>query len=152
MDTSLQAKLVFSLSVDCAPGEPAGYINGGYLFVIPITGGTFSGDGMGEGIRGHILPCGADYSTRFGPDAPDVVESSHICADYRIQTDDGVVICVHNEGRRQWKPEAQTKIVTMPRFQTPPGKYEWLNYGVYGGTLAPRQGGGGVELQIFRLA
>lgn len=148
---TLPARHVFSLSVDCAPALEIGKLDAGVLYIIPITGGRFAGDGMGEGIRGEILPGGADCNTRFGPHAPAKVEASHIMADYTIRTDDGVLIRVHNEGWKSWRPGQQTNIVTTPRFQVTGGKYEWLNYGVYVGTLVPREDQTGVELAIYRM-
>lgn len=151
MDVALHAKLVFTLSVDCAPAMEIGRTNTGHLFAIPITGGRFSGDGLGAGIRGIVLPGGADYNTRLGEDTPAVVDASHICANYIIQTDDGVAITVRNEGWKDWTPGCATTIVTTPRFQTDKGIYGWLNYGVYVGTLSPRQDKSGVELQVYRM-
>ncbi|WP_434309147.1 DUF3237 domain-containing protein [Hominifimenecus sp. rT4P-3] len=151
MDVTLNAKLVFSLSVDCAPALEVGKNDEGCLFVIPITGGTFSGDGMGEGIRGKILPGGADWNTRYGVHAPEQVDASRVFAKYLIQTDDGVLIHVENEGFKSWKPGEQTKIVTNPRFQVQAGKYGWLNYGVYVGSLQGREDKSGVEINIYRM-
>jgi hypothetical protein len=53
-----------------------------------------------------------------------------------IQTDDGVIINVHNEGT-QCKNTAgkQGALLTSPHFEAPKGKYDWLNGGVYVGTL-----------------
>ncbi len=149
---SLEATLIFHLSVDCAPAIEAGRNYEGCLFVIPLTGGSFSGVGMGEGIRGRVVPGGADWNTRYGPRAPEEVEASFISAEYLIETDGGVPIRVRNEGRKSWRPGEGTTIVTQPRFQVCKGKYEWLNYGVYVGTLVPRPDKTGVELDIYRMA
>lgn len=153
MDVQLGAKLIFKLSVDCDPGKEVGMLDGGFLTAIPITGGTFEGDGLnGEGIRGKVLCGGADWNTRFGPNPPEETEASHVFAKYLIQTDDGVLIHIENGGYKSWKPGAQTKIITTPHFQVQKdSKYAWLNYGVYVGTLESREDHTGVEIQIFRM-
>lgn len=151
MKTILNADLIFSLSVDCAPAIEVGKSEKGCLFVIPIIGGTFQGDGLGEGIKGTVVPGGADWNTRFGENAPQEVSASHVKAEYLIKTDDGVFIRVQNEGFKSWKDGEQTEIVTSPKFQVEKGKYDYLNYGVYVGSLKGRDDKSGVEIQIFRL-
>ena len=144
----LEAIQIMSLSVDCAPAIEVGGNTGESLYVIPITGGIFYGDGMGEGLNGVILPGGADWNTRFGVDE---VTHSRVRAEYLIQTNEGTVIRVLNEGQKSWALGQSTQIVTSPRFQVAAGTYDWLNFGVHVATLAPREDKSGVEISVFRL-
>lgn len=146
--TAINAFHIMSLSVDCATEISVGGHLGESLFVIPIRGGVFFGDGMGEGLNGIVLPGGADWNTRFGIDE---ITHSRVRAEYLIQTDDGVVIRVLNEGQKSWDAGRITQMVTSPRFEVAAGKYDWLNFGVYAGTLIPREDKSGVEISIFRL-
>lgn len=148
MKTELKATQIMTLSVHCGPAITVGGSAGESLYVIPITGGVFYGDGMGEGLNGVVLPGGADWNTRFGVNE---VTHSRVRAEYLIRTEDGVTIRVLNEGYKSWAPGESTKIVTSPRFQAAVGKYNWLNFGVYVATLAPRDDKSGVEISVFRL-
>lgn len=151
MKVQLNANLIFELSVDCSPPYELGKTNIGAMYVIPIMGGSFQGDGMGESIKGEILPLGADWNSRYGIDPINATEFSHVRAEYLLKTDDGIIIRVFNEGYKSWQPNTATEIVTVPRFQVGKGKYDWLNYGVYVGSLKARPNKSGVEIKIYRL-
>ena len=75
-----------------------------------------------------------------------------VYARYLLQTDDGVFIEIQNSGKRD-KRGGQPYIVTTPRFFTPAGRYEWLNYGAYVGALSGsvKDGVGGVDIVIYRM-
>jgi len=103
------------------PGEtPFGDRN-----IVPITGGVFSG----PNIRGKIMPGGWDWqlSTKTG------CHSLH--ADYMIQTDDGAIINVVNQGMICAAPGANARLFTAPTFEAPLGPHAWLNGGAFIGTL-----------------
>jgi hypothetical protein len=98
--------------------------------IIPITGGKVEG----PGIRGEIIPGGADWQ---------VVRADGVAeleAHYQFKTDDGTIIYVKNIGIRAATPEVAAKIArgekvepsqyyfrTSPKFEAPSGKYEWVN-------------------------
>lgn len=91
---------------------------------IPITGGTFSG----EGIKGEIVPGGADYQvTRTDG-------TTFITAIYMLKTDDGALINVVNEGYivpPGSRGNAALYFRTTPKFTAPTGKYGWLNSTIF---------------------
>ena len=68
--------------------------------VIPITGGRF----LGERLSGTILPGGADWQVirRDGV--------AHLDARYTLQTDDGALIYVRNEGYRHGPAEVIARV------------------------------------------
>jgi hypothetical protein len=111
-----------TLAADFSVGEtPIGKRN-----IVPITGGTFEG----PGIRGKIMPGGWDWQLTHPSGCFD------LHADYMIQTDDGVIIHVINQG--MICPNSSGKhdaLFTSPAFEAPKGKYDWLNGGVYVGTV-----------------
>jgi hypothetical protein len=129
-----------TLRVTVGPGLPVGQGPGGWLTVIPITGGTFEG----PGLRGLVCAGGADWNTRV----TDTLH--HVLARYWIQTDGGAVICVENEG---WlDARAQGAVLrTTPRFTCDlHGPVAHLNHGCYAGELtgvAPDC----VEVTVWRL-
>ena len=94
----------------------------GNRFVIPITGGTFSG----PRIQGEVLPGGADYQLQ-----QPAMHRTELEAIYCIRTHDGVSIHVRNEGIIAGEGE-QTYFFTTPRFEAPADSpYAWLNDGIY---------------------
>lgn len=113
----------------------------GLLKVIPIVGGTFTGDG----IEGTVVEGGADWNTTY---ENGIV---HVFAKYMLKTSDGEYIAIENEGWFERATEAVIK--TKPTFQAnSSGPYHHLNYGVYVGELAPSPGGEpSVEITIYRL-
>jgi hypothetical protein len=70
-----------------------------------------------------------------------------------IQTDDGVMINVRNVGT-QCKSTGGNEgaLLTSPVFEAPKGKYEWLNGGVYVGTLegASLNGTPAVRIRFYK--
>ncbi|MBE0600339.1 MAG: DUF3237 domain-containing protein [Firmicutes bacterium] len=134
----MKPELIMTLHVEVGEPLPVGRVPGGELAIIPITGGTFEG----PKLRGRVLPGGADWNTRLSP------QESHALARYWIQTDDGAVICVRNEGflRQADDPDS---LRTTPSFRCDlDGPYAFLTQGKYEGTL---RGAGehAVEIGVF---
>lgn len=146
-DVTLAAELVLELSVDIGEPDVVGQTRRGYTKVIPITGGRF----QGQCLRGEILPGGADWNTVFGAGPEDPAGLRRVFAKYVICTEDGACIDVENEGWKPMDPCCATEIATVPRFQTAHPAYDWLNYGVYVGSLTPRADKSGVTLRFYRL-
>ena len=124
-----------------APGQTA-Y---GNRTIIPITGGTFAG----PGIRGTIIPGGWDWQLARSDGCIDV----H--ADYMLETDDGVVINVVNDGAlcMPQPGEPPQPVRTSPRFEAPLGKYEWLGQTAFVGTLERAEGPNGepaVKIRFYK--
>ena len=120
--------------------------------VIPITGGTVSG----PGIQGIVLPAGADFQV-VRPDG-----TLELTARYVLQTSDGALIYVDNQGLRNGPPELMEKMRqgeavdpsaiyfrAVPRFETENPAYEWLTRSIFVCTAErfPQQ----VKLTIYRL-
>ena len=123
--SALHLQFVFeefvTLGAAIHPGEtPFGDRN-----IVPITGGVFSG----PNIHGKVMPGGWDWqlATKTG------CHSLH--ADYMIQTDDGAIINVVNQGMICAAPGADARLFTTPTFEAPLGPHAWLNGGVFIGTL-----------------
>ena len=121
------------------PGDTA---RGGRI-IIPITGGTF----QGPQIKGTIMPGGWDWQLRR-PDGCNEVK-----ADYFLKTDDGVVINVVNTGVICSDGDKRLPVRTLPVFEAPRGKYEYLSRNAFVGTLeaAPPGGPPAVRIRFYRV-
>ncbi len=140
------AEAVFALHVLCDPPTPIGAMQGGNGLMIPITGGSVSGDRL----RGEVMPGGADWAVMHD-DGLAIVN-----ARYAIKADDGTIIQVFNAGRNRIDRSSTDTMpvqLTTPRFIAPDGPHQWLNEGVYVGTLLPDLSGDGlaVDIVIFRM-
>jgi len=119
-------QFVYEELVTLSATQPVGETPQGKRNIVPITGGTF----QGPRLKGKILPGGWDWQLA----SPGGCFTIH--ADYMIQTDDGVIINVRNVGTQCKSSDGkQTALLTSPAFEAPKGKYDWLNGGVYVGTL-----------------
>lgn len=119
---------------------PHGLSPYGERFRVPIIGGHFEG----PGLKGRILPGGADWQLKRGDGYLELV------ADYYMETDDKVLIQVTNRGLVQ--TVGGNYAMTTPRFEAPMGKYGWLNQFIFAGTVAdgdPKVPS--VRLTIFKL-
>jgi hypothetical protein len=121
-----QLRFVYEEFVTLAASVPVGETPRGKRNIVPITGGTFQGPGM----RGTIVPGGWDWQLTL----PSGCFQLH--ADYFIKTDDSVIIHVVNAGMVCPNSAGQRDVLfTSPQFEAPKGKYDWLNGGVFVGTL-----------------
>ncbi len=129
------------LRVKIAEPKMVGHSGQGRLKVIPITGGTFSGDG----INGTVVEGGADWNTAYDNGLV------HVFAKYMLKTSDGEYIAIENEGLMD--KSATAIIKTKPTFQADSrGQYNYLNYGVYVGELAPTpDADDSVDIVIYKL-
>lgn len=136
----LDAKQIMQLYVTIDPGKKVGNTLQGNLLVIPITGGTVTGE-----IKGTVVPGGADWNSEIAPGI------SHVFAKYVIQTEDDEFISVENEGVICW--EEKRKIVTSPRFEVDrQSRYQWLQSGVFVGELqSAEEDGSAVLITIYQL-
>ncbi|WP_072380882.1 DUF3237 domain-containing protein [Novosphingobium sp. NDB2Meth1] len=89
--------------------------------VWPIVGGIF----YGRGIKGTVIPGGGDFPVTR-PDGVQIVDAL-----YRLRTDDGVQIIIHNQGPRY----TDDKFRLLPSFNVPGKKYAWLRESVFVATL-----------------
>lgn len=123
-------ELVMQLVVTCSAPEATGggaqSKDGRRTEIWPIVGGRFEG----KGIRGTVVPGGGDFPV-VRPDGVEVIDAL-----YRLKTDDGVTILIHNVGLTY--PGAQPgaeRYRLAPQFTAPVGKYDWLNRSLYISTL-----------------
>jgi len=109
--------LVMQLRVTLASARQIGHTPQGIRTIIPITGGTFEG----PRLRGRILPGGADYQLTSADG-----QHTELDAIYDIQTDDGTIIHVRNQGLIVNKP-GHHYFRTSPRFEVDGGSpHAWL--------------------------
>jgi hypothetical protein len=121
---SVPTEFAFTIEAAIAGAIPMGPSVDGERRSIPITGGSFAG----EGIQGEVLPGGADYQvTRIDG-------TTFLSAVYMIRTDDGALINVTNEGYivpPGIRGNDAQYFRTSPKFTAPTGKYGWLNNTVF---------------------
>src|ERR1700675_4094495 len=129
MVPALQTKYVFSLAIKVGAPIMAGDLGHGVRWIIPILGGEV----RGEGIRGTIFPCGADFQT-IRPNGLTELE-----AKYAFELDDGAIVYIENIGIRFGPKELLDRIAkgetidpavisfrSRPKFETGAEKYRWL--------------------------
>lgn len=137
----IDSELVMQINVKLGPLEDMGKGADGHRINYPIIGGTF----VGKGMRGSVVPGGADLAV----DRNDGV--TLIDALYRLKTDDGQIIIIHNAGiwrlneqglAKQAKGIALEDMLdsdaycrTVPSFKTQPGKYAWLSDYIFVGSI-----------------
>jgi hypothetical protein len=123
--SSLLLDLVMKIDVELeAPVIEVGEVDGGFLRMIPITGGRFKG----PRLEGKVLPGGFDWNTYLGGGV------SKVLARYALRTDDGALISVTNEG---WLADGETgsTLRTVPRFETGDERYSFLRHRIFLGSL-----------------
>ncbi len=126
---ALATRFVFRLAIEIGAPIVPGETGIGLRRVIPILGGTVSGDG----ITGTIFPVGADFQTIRANGFTDVE------AKYAFALDDGAVVYIENIGIRFGPREALDRIArgepvdpaliyfrSVPKFETGSAKYRWL--------------------------
>jgi hypothetical protein len=135
----LATRYVFSLAITIGAPIVAGDVGHGLRRVIPILGGTVTG----EGISGTIFPTGADFQ---------IIRSdgfTEVEAKYAFELDDGAVIYIENVGVRFGPKDALDRIArgeavdpaliyfrSVPRFETGHPKYRWLMQNLFIGVGA----------------
>lgn len=126
----VKTELVMQLVVTCTDPENVGggadSKDGKRTEIWPIIGGRF----QGKGIRGIVVPGGGDFPV-LRPDGVEVIDAL-----YRLKTDDGVTIIIHNRGLAY--PETQPGAYhyrLAPEFIAPKGQYDWLNKSLFISTL-----------------
>lgn len=126
----IRTEHVLDLVVTCSNPEPMGpnpaSKDGERGEIWPIIGGRFKG----RGIQGSVVPGGGDFPV-VRPDGVVVIDAL-----YRLKTDDGVTIIIHNKGL--YYPAAGSgpeRYRLVPEFTAPAGKYDWLNKSIFLSTL-----------------
>lgn len=121
---TVPTEYAFTIEASISGAIPMGPSVDGERRSIPITGGSFAG----EGIKGEVLAGGADYQvTRIDG-------TTFLTAVYMIKTDDGALINVINEGYivpPGTRGNDAQYFRTSPKFTAPTGKYGWLNNTIF---------------------
>jgi len=147
------------IKVELGPDELVGATPLGQRTNYPITGGRFAGqDPAGRPFAGNVLSGGADHFL-LRADEVGVMDAT-----YRLQTEDGVTINIHNRGL--WVPDAAGRARLArgkepephelycrctPAFEAPAGPYAWMNTQIFTGRVdypAPAR----VLVSCYRLA
>lgn len=127
----IETELVMNLVVTCTSperigGETDASKDGKRDDIWPIIGGKFEG----PNIRGTVVLGGGDFPV-VRPDGVVIIDAL-----YRLKTDDGVTVIIHNKGLYYppsgGKPE---RYRLAPEFIAPVGKYDWLNKSLFLSTL-----------------
>ena len=129
--------LAFEARVQVGPPIEVGQVSAGRRRIVPILSGTFEG----PGIKGKVLPGGADWQI-IQPDG-----FSQLDTRYTLETDKGQIIYVQNAGIRHASPEVMKKLLagevvdpsvvyfrTVPTFETSAPDLQWLVRSVFVGT------------------
>lgn len=125
--------LLYRAEIEVAPPQLLGQTPAGERRIYPILGGRFDG----ERLSGRILPGGADW--QVVREAAGLVEM-RVEARFTMETHDGALIYVQNQGIRRATPEQVGRMMggeavdpasyyfrMTPRFETGDARYDWLN-------------------------
>lgn len=150
----MELKECFRATVTLSPSLDVGPVPTGFRRVIPIVGGRFEG----ERLRATVLPVGADWN---------LVQPNgivYLSARYLLQTDDGALISILNEGWSRTDNEVMQAImanrpyptegwytVTHPRFEAADPRYHWLNDTVFVCEMLPPPSADIVLLVFYEL-
>jgi hypothetical protein len=126
----IRTELVMNLVVTCSTPETMGPNKNSKDGVRddfwPIIGGYFEG----PSIKGEVIPGGADYPLER-PDGVVVID-----AFYRLRTEDGTNILIHNKGLAYpGDASGWGTYRLVPVFTAPQGPYDWLNKSIFLSTL-----------------
>ncbi len=127
------------LSVQVGPPQEVGQTAHGRRRVIPILGGSATGDGW----TARVLPGGADFQ---------LIVNDHLAeldARYCLETDAGELVFVQNHAIRTGPPESIARLVRgepvdpahiyfrcAPRFETASASLHWITERMFVGTGA----------------
>lgn len=130
----MELEFAFELRVEVASIQFMGDTHRGNRRMIPITGGTFEG----PTIKGTIQAGGYDWQ---------VIRTDGVAeldARYVLQTDDGALITIVNQGLRRGPAEVMKRLSegkevdpseyyfrSIPVFETADPKYVWLSQSVF---------------------
>lgn len=143
---------LFRVSAEVGAVRSLGDAPGGERRVVPILGGTFSG----EDLAGEIVPGGTDWQWRRADGTLD------IDAHYALRERGGAVIEVRSRGLRAGPPAVLERLArgdavdpaeyyfrTVLRFTTGDARLDWLNRTI--GIASAARHARRVELDVYRL-
>jgi hypothetical protein len=143
---------LFRVSAEVGEVRSLGGAPGGERRVVPILGGTFTG----EDLAGDVVPGGADWQWRRADGTLD------IDAHYALRERSGAVIEVESRGLRTGPPAVLERLArgeavdaaeyyfrTVLRFTTGDARLDWLNRTI--GIASAARHARRVELDVYRL-
>ncbi len=148
----MELEFAFELRVEVADIQFMGDTHRGNRRMIPITGGTFEG----PTIKGTIQAGGYDWQ---------VIRTDGVAeldARYVLQTDDGALITIVNQGLRRGPAEVMKRLSegkevdpseyyfrSIPVFETADPKYVWLSQSIFvaNGIRKPDK----VLIQVYKI-
>ena len=145
------ADLIVHVNAPIEAGQVTGLNSRGRRRIIPITGGTVTGQ-----ISGRVLPGGADFQIVVSETSAD------LDARYMLELDSGEHVFVQNRALRRGSAADIAKLVRgepvapeaiyfrcVPTFEVSSPELEWLTQSIFVGTGArfPDH----VQLSLFRL-
>lgn len=152
---ALALNYVMRIDVDLAEPFDVGKVPDGYRRVLPIAGGTFTG----ERLRGTVIAGGADWNLVRAD------EVMTVRAEYLLKTDDGVLIGIHNQGMVRGAIGVMDQVTgggdidagglytrLSSRYEAPEGKYDWLNKSIFVGVLLPPESLARVSVEVYEFA
>lgn len=123
------ATLAWTAVVDIAPRRDLGMGALGERRIVPILGGRFWGGPGHEGLRGRVLPGGADRQL-LRADGIKLLR-----AEYELETEDGAVITVDNRVLVDETVQPVRYALSHLHVTAPAGPHAWLNRRIFVGTL-----------------
>lgn len=133
---------VYEAIVDIADTKSMGQSPLGQRFIVNILGGEFDG----PRLKGKVLAGGADRQLL----RPDGVKE--LDALYEIQTNDGIVITVHNQVMIDMPNPDQRYACSVVKFRAPEGPYDWLNKRIFVGNLESQKPlRNAVKIRVFQV-
>lgn len=128
--------LAFAARITVEVGHPitVGQTPGGLRRVVPIIGGHISG----PRLSGRVVAAGADYQL-LGDDGVSVLDARYV-----LETGDGAVVYVVNQGLRRGPPDVMARLArgepvdpagiyfrSTPRFETEACAHLWLTRSIF---------------------
>lgn len=146
LEFTFEAEGSLAPPVDVGPGHL------GQRRIVPIGTGRFEG----PLLAGEVMPGGVDWQVHRGDG---VIELE---ARYVLRTDDGVLIPVINRGLRHAPADVMQAMArgervpasayyfrTVPRFEAPPGRHEWLNRSIF--ICSGERRADSIRLRVYRV-
>ncbi len=134
-------QFICAIRADLGPALAFETSTGQVRAMFPITGGEIiGGDAAGLGLKGRILPGGADFAQRLQSGA------YAIEARYCLKLDDGTPLMITNAGRMLPMADGSYHGRTRAVIEAPVGPHGWLSHAVLFGTAWAEPGD---EARVF---
>ena len=142
----IAAEPVLTIHVMLGEKIDVGQSDDGHRYIVPITGGQFTGKIPQNGIAlaGTVIDGGADWQVNRADQVKEIE------AIYALRTDDGATIVVNNTGIVHHL-SGQRYAITRPVLHAPTGRYDWLNKQFFIGTITSVSTPRSVIIRLFTV-